>query len=207
MEEPGKEAPDRILMEGPMSPATLEQLSISGSLDNFRPAERQKAALVEIAGLNPGLVFVARRDQEIVGYVAFHRPDPYSRWLSHTRTLELGAVEVSRDCRRQGVASRLLDAAFAFPLMKGYIVITLEYHWHWDLAGSGLDAEQYRRMLMRLYGGVGMVEKNTDDPDIAEHPANLMMARVGAHVSLVDELAFGEMLFRRESLSGKVRHG
>jgi len=194
-----------VTVEGPVSPKSLAELSMNKSLDHFRPAERQKAALVDIAGMEAGLVFVARWQQEIVAYIAFHRPIPYTRWYRHTRVLELGAIEVGRDWRRKGLATRLLSAAFALPVLENYIVIDLEYYWHWDLTGTGLDPWGYRGMLIDLFGKVGMVEKATDDPDVNEHPANLLMARIGSHVSLIDEIAFKAMLYYQELPCNEIR--
>jgi len=192
------EIASHVSVEGPVGPDMLARLSVNEFLNNFRPAERQKAALVDIAGTSCGLVFVARRREEIVAYIAFHRPNPYTRWCRHTRVLELGALEVGQKWRRKGLATRLLDAAFALPILEDYIVIALEYYWHWDLKATGLDPWEYRRMLNDLFGKAGLVEKATNDPDIKEHPANMLMARVGARVSLVNEVAFEAMLFYRD---------
>ncbi|HUW63500.1 MAG TPA: GNAT family N-acetyltransferase [Spirochaetia bacterium] len=108
-----------VVVEGPVSPACLAGLTMNKFLTNFRPSEQQKAALVEIAGLeDPGLVFIARHAAEIVGYVTFLRPDPYTRWLAHPRILELGAVEVSRQWRRCNMASELLASAFSYAVLE-----------------------------------------------------------------------------------------
>ena len=46
-----------VVVEGPVSTDYLAELSTNGDLANFRSPGRQKTALIEIAGLNPGLVF------------------------------------------------------------------------------------------------------------------------------------------------------
>jgi len=188
----------RVFVAGPVTPGVLSGLAMNRMLDNFRKPERQKEALIQIAGLDPGLVFIARCEDEIVGYVTFVRPDPYTRWSKHSRTLELGAVEVSPEWRRCYVGSRLLQAAFACPLLEDWIVITLEYCWHWDLTGTNLETWEYRNMLTKLFGRAGLAVKRTDDPDILEHPANLMMARVGRRVPLLDAVAFEAMLIENK---------
>jgi len=204
VEQPGPQ-PDREeipagtpVIEGPVSPDRLAGFTMNPLLKNFRPPERQKQALIEIAGLDPGFIFVARNGLEIVGYVAFHRPDGYTRWIKHPRILELGGIEISRTWRRARLGSSLIQAAFAFPAMEDWIVITTEYCWHWDLAGTDLDLWSYRKILTRMFAKGGMVMKPTDDPDISEHPANVLMARVGANVSARDELIFEEMLFEEK---------
>ena len=161
--------------------------------------------MIEIAGLNPGLVFIGRHDREIVGYVTFHRPDPFTRWLGHTHILELGAIEVSPGWRRLNIGSALLTHAFFFPFLEKYIVVTTEYCWHWDLTGTNLDVWAYRDMLTALFKKVGLIVRPTDDADIAEHPANVLMARIGALVSLADEVAFDAMLFDNKPSGASCR--
>ncbi|HUW66334.1 MAG TPA: GNAT family N-acetyltransferase [Spirochaetia bacterium] len=184
-----------VVVEGPASPGHLTGLSMNDCLTNFRPPERQKQALIEIAGLDPGMVFIARNGEEIVGYVTFHEPDSFTRWIKHPRVVELGGIEVSREWRQAHVGGKLIVAAFSFPALEDYIVITTEYCWHWDLRGTNMEMWEYRKMLTNLFGKAGMVMKPTDDPDINEHPANVLMARIGANVSASDALIFEEMLF------------
>ncbi|MDA8334817.1 MAG: GNAT family N-acetyltransferase [Peptococcaceae bacterium] len=184
-----------MVVEGPVGPDRLAGLTMNHLLNNFRPPGRQKQALTEIAGLDPGMVFIARSRREIVGYVTFHRPDGYTRWINHPHVLELGGIEVSPEWRQSRLGGKLILAAFSFPAMEDYIVITTEYCWHWDLKGTNLDMWGYRKMLTNLFGKGGMEMKATDDPDINEHPANVLMARVGANASARDALVFEEMLF------------
>ena len=184
-----------VVVEGPVSPGRLAGFSMNALLTNFRPPDRQKQALIEIAGLDPGMVFVARSGSEIIGYVTFHRPDGCTRWIRHPHALELGGIEVSPEWRHAHLGGKLIVAAFSFPALEDYIVITTEYCWHWDLRGTNLEMWEYRKMLTKLFGKAGMEMKPTDDPDINEHPANVLMARVGANVSACDALVFEEMLF------------
>jgi len=185
----------RIAVEGPVAAGVLTGLEMNEGLDHFRSPGRQKEALIDIARSDRGLVFVARADDEITGYVTFVHPGPYTRWGRHSRLLQLGEVEVGRTWRRCYVASRLLRAAFSCPLLDHWIVIALEYCRHWDLSGTGLGVWEYRDMLTKLFGRAGLAVKNTDDPDIAEHPASLMMARVGGKVPHVDAVAFEALLW------------
>jgi len=80
------------------------------------------------------------------------------------------------------VGRHLLQQAFSNPLMRNRIVITMEYCWHWDLENCRMSIWQYQIMLTRLFGSAGLRKVDTDDPEILEHPANVLMARIGEDV-------------------------
>lgn len=189
-----------VHIEGPVNEIYLNSLNFNKKLNNFRLYNKQKEALMEIINLPQGMIYIARHDKEIIGYVTFHYPDDYSRWIKHPRILEMGGIEISPDWRRCKVAQNLLDTAFSNPNLEYYIVITQEYCWHWDLNSSGLDIYSYKKMLSSLFATVGMKVVDTDDPDICEHPANVLMARYGKHVVRQDLMLF-------ESLRYKPKYG
>lgn len=191
-ENPTKLAGD-YLLEGPA--AALENLKIDRCLTNFRPAEEQKKALMAIAKMPGSMIYIARAGREIVGYVTFHYPDQYFRWSKHPKVLELGAIEISPAWRKKGIAEALLKEAFSNPVMEEFIIVTLEFYWHWDLKGSGLEIFEYQRMLEKLFGMVNLKRRATDDPDITEHPANVLMVRIGKNISAKEILFFEDMLF------------
>ncbi|MFZ5634349.1 MAG: GNAT family N-acetyltransferase [Bacillota bacterium] len=166
-------------------------------LANFRMSDRQHEALCIISRSPEGIVYIARSNQEIVGYVVFHYPSQFSRWSKHPRVLELGAIEVSSKFKRLGLGTQLLKAAFSNPVMEEYIIITTEFFWHWDLKDSGLDVWNYQRMLTKLFGSVHFKKRRTDDPEILEHPANMLMVRVGTRVSETYIKSFEDMLYQQ----------
>jgi acetoin utilization protein AcuA len=187
-----------LLIEGPVEPERLAAMRFDEGLKAFRPPEQQQKALVEIAGLPEGRITVARDDDLVLGYVTFLHPDPLERW-SQARLenlLELGAIEVSAKVRAGGVAKQLLQVSFLDDAMEDYIVITTEYYWHWDLKGTGLDVWQYRKVMEKVMGSVGMVWMATDDPEICAHPANCLMARIGKRVPSESVAAFDAMRFQ-----------
>ncbi|MCK9927443.1 hypothetical protein MXD62_09705, partial [Frankia sp. Mgl5] len=65
-----------------------------------------------------------------------------------------------------------------------------EYYWHWDLKGTGLDVWQYRKVMEKVMGSVGMTWMATDDPEICSHPANCLMALIGKNVPQESIMAF-----------------
>ncbi len=185
----------KVYIEGPASGAYLETLTMNKLLCNFRPPDRQQQALIKITTLPDGMIYLARHQQEIVAYVAFHRPDDYSRWSKHPRILEMGGIEVSPEWRQCRLAENLLKLAFANERLEDFIVITTEYCWHWDLKNTGLGLWAYQQVLTKLFGKVGLKKVTTDDPDILEHPANVLMARFGKNVSKEDLELFEKMRF------------
>lgn len=184
-----------VFVEGPVAAHDLEKMYLNEKLTNFRPPDRQKEALITISKMPEGMIYVARHGLEIIGYVTFHYPDKYSRWSKHPRVLELGGIEVSPDWRNYGIGVALLKEAFANPVMEDYIVVTIEFCWHWDLTRTKLAMFEYQRMLAKLFGVVGLEKRATDDPDILEHPANVLMVRIGINVQKEDRLLFESMLF------------
>lgn len=193
-------AKGQVKITGPLLKEDIENLGINKNLNNFRRASRQKEALINVADLPEGIVHVAQDNQEIIGYVMFHYPNQYSRWNKHPRILELGAIEISKDWKRMGIASRLLAETFKNPELEEYIVITTEFYWHWDLDGSRLSVWRYQKMLRKLFGSVGFKKRNTDDPEILEHPANMLMVRFGknvydSHLKAFEDLTYQESIF------------
>lgn len=184
-----------IHFEGPCSDDYISRLTMDEGLRNFRPPARQQEALMLISNLSEGKVFIARFQDIIIGYVTFHYPDDYSRWSKHPYVLELGAVEVSPEWRKDKLAQILLSEAFSHEFVEQHIIITIEFCWHWDLKKSGLSIFDYQKMLTRLFSSVGLNKRATDDPDITEHPANVMRVRFGQKVSKEAIQKFEEITF------------
>ncbi|MEW6662896.1 MAG: GNAT family N-acetyltransferase [Bacillota bacterium] len=189
-------------IKGPVTPGELRYLNLNHDLDGFRPPDRQQEALVQIARLPEGRVYVACSGNTIIGYVTFHGPEEFERWGQGgiKEIMELGAIEIGRSWRGVGAARALLDLIFAEDWIEDYIIIACEYCWHWDLEGTGLSVWQYRAMMENLLGRFGMKNTGTDDPDICDHPANMLAVRIGNRVSNEATEAFERLRFRRTSI-------
>lgn len=184
-----------VIIEGPATKEYLDSLDVNRNLNNFRHPKRQKEAMLLVAKQPSGLVYIARSGKEIIGYILFHRPNQYSRWSKHPRILELGAIEVSSEWQQKGIAKALLQEAFKNVVLEEYILITTEFSWYWDLKTSALGIWEYQSMIKRLYGTVGFKRRHTDDPEILEHSANMLMVRIGKnvnrnHIEMLDELTY-----------------
>ncbi|MED4753109.1 N-acetyltransferase [Brevibacillus choshinensis] len=191
-----------LLIEGPISGCELASFRFDEGLKAFRIPEQQHKALIEIADLPEGRIIVAREDDLVLGYVTFLHPDPLERWSQAKLPdlLELGAIEISHLVRAGGVAKKLLEVSFMDDAMEDYVIITTEYYWHWDLKGTGLDVWQYRKVMEKVMGSVGMTWMATDDPEICSHPANCLMAKIGKRVPPETVEAFDTMRFQNRFL-------
>jgi len=185
-----------ILICGTTSPEILERLNVDLQLKAFRPAKKQKNALVGISRLADGKVVTAQMNGELVGYVTFHPPDEFERWSQGPRqVLELGAIEVTPKVRKYGVARNMLEIAFEDPFMEDFAVLVTEYYWHWDLEGTGMHVWEYREMMRRLMEHVHLAVKDTDEEDISSHPANMLMVRYGKNLSKSTIRDFEQLFF------------
>ncbi|ANA81781.1 N-acetyltransferase [Paenibacillus glucanolyticus] len=189
----------RLIIEGPVPPEQLSELTMHPDLKAFRRPGEQHEALVEIAGLPEGRIIITRDRNMIVGYVTFHYPDEQERWSEGNMKdlIELGAIEVANDYRSLGLGQQMIKTAFQDGQMEQYIVFTTEYYWHWDLKGSGLNVWDYRKMMERLMKVVDMEWYATDDPEICSHPANCLMVKIGRHVPLSSQEQFDRIRFRQ----------
>lgn len=188
-----------LVVEGPVPPGRLAELTMHPDLDAFRRPAEQHKALVEIAGLEEGRIIITREENTIVGYVTFHYPDEQERWSQGNMEdlIELGAIEVANDYRSLGLGQKMIKTAFEDGQMEQYIVFTTEYYWHWDLKTSGLNVWDYRKMMERLMKVVDMVWYATDDPEICSHPANCLMVRIGRDVPISSKEQFDRIRFQQ----------
>ncbi|MFA6808332.1 MAG: GNAT family N-acetyltransferase [Eubacteriales bacterium] len=185
-----------LIIHGVTSPETLESLNIDIMLKAFRPAIKQKKALVEISKEPNSKVVSAQLNGELVGYVTFHPPEDFERWSAGPKgVIELGAIEVAPKIRKFGIGSAMLKVAFEDVTMEKLVVLATEYYWHWDLEGTLLHIWEYREIMSSLMSKVGMVVKDTDDEEISSHPANMLMVRYGKEVTNKTIQEFETILF------------
>lgn len=187
-----------LIVKAPVSAEEVNSLNIDPGLKAFRAPESQKEALAEIAGLSEGRLSIAINEGTIVGYVTFHFPDEFERWgqAKMDNLLELGAIEVTREWRKSHVSRHLLEVSFMDNTLEDFIIISTEYYWHWDLKGTGLDVWQYKDVMQKVLGAVGMQNAATDEPEIASHAANSLMVRIGENVPIESVIKFETMRFK-----------
>lgn len=175
-----------IAIEDRCTPEFLAALAPTpgiGAFSRYSPqaADRQHAALMQVAALPHGRVLVAYRSRQILAYLTFHPPERDCRWASlpFGQILELGGIEVARGLRGMGLARRLMNRAFAPPGFDDIIVYAQALTWCWDLEGTGMSMAEYRQMMLRLFGAYGFEPYVTDEPNIHYDRSSLLLARVG----------------------------
>lgn len=161
--------------------------SIIQKLEAFEAIARRIGGKITLALTEPNI---------IVGYNACWYPAPDERWSALGDLMyELAAVEVSRNYRGLSVAAKILELTLDDDFFEDKIAYINGFSWHWDLEGSGLNAAQYRMMMMRLYSPFGFREVYTNEPNIALRDENIMMIRVGGRVSSEDQRRFRYLRF------------
>jgi acetoin utilization deacetylase AcuC-like enzyme/GNAT superfamily N-acetyltransferase len=154
-----------------------------------RSSEREHALLERIAGQPENDLVIAHTPEgEIVGEVSLAPAD--GRWFGVDGLYE-AAIEVAPDWRSAGLGETLLRFAFERPYVERLIVLAFGLSWHWDLAGSGISAFEYRDRLTRLFKTAGFEVYSTDDPEVLSAEANVLVARVGRETphALYDEFS------------------
>ncbi len=192
----------KIVIENYCSPEKLESLSIDDGICMFsrHDPERQKRALVTVSRSDCGNVIVGIKDSTIVSYIGIHKPSERERWgkPKYPWLFELGAIEVSRNYRRLGLAQAMLKVAFDDPYYEDKIVLTTGFTWHWDLEQTGLTKYQYHDLGAQLMGRFGFIEMATDEPNVTMDSANLFLVRVGKNVPFSRYQKFASLLFANE---------
>jgi acetoin utilization protein AcuA len=203
-------APGGPLVLRDRCPASLlRRLEVDPGIHAFvRAPEQEREVLARIAEEPTGEVVVAHTPEGVVvGYVAVLDPEPGTRFSSLPGLLEVGAVEVASGWRRGGVAGALLRFAVEPDPFEDLILIASGLAWHWDLEQSGLSAVAYRRVLRRVFEVAGFESFRTDEPEIAYHPANLFVARIGSRVPPARRALFTSRLVRAAADPGEGSSG
>ncbi|MEB1806057.1 MAG: GNAT family N-acetyltransferase [Bacillaceae bacterium] len=152
------------------------------ALNRFREAKEQQEAL--LATLEKGSRICIATDKDwIVGYTLILDPEENERWRALPYIKVLGAIEVAPTYRSEGIAKKLLQGICDEPQIEQFIILSIEYAWHWDLRMVDGDIQLYKALLKRLLQTQQFNETVTDDPDVAQYKHNFMMARYGDRVS------------------------
>lgn len=131
------------------------------------------------------VVLALTESRQIVGFGVFSHPGADERWsrLGPGVMMEVKAVEVSRRLRSCKIAKDMLRLMLEHPRIETMIAYMVGYSWTWDLDGSGLSAQQYRNMLIRLFSPHGFIELQTNEPNVCLKVENLFMGRIGDNVT------------------------
>jgi acetoin utilization protein AcuA len=157
-----------------------------GTHAHYKSLYTRRESLEKNASQTDANVVLAVTDPgKIVGFGVLAYPDPEERWaqLEPQVMMEVKALEVSRSWRRHHIAPGIVEMMLSHPLIEEKIAYFVGYSWTWDLDGTGFSAQQYRRMMIRLFEPYGFQEFQTNEPNICLKPENIFMGRIGARVS------------------------
>ncbi len=169
-----------------------------GTHAHYRSLFTRRQSLEELAAAPGARVALALADgTHIIGFGVRAYPDPDERWarLGPGLMTEIKVIETCRDWRASGIARDVLGQLLAGGDLEAVIVYMVGYSWTWDLDGTGRSAQQYRMILINLFGAFGFKEYQTNEPNICLKPENLFMARVGAGVPAEVRTNFKWLLF------------
>ncbi len=189
---------EEIQLTAPMGAVTIRSFCSSeeirqtvfnpqfGSHAQYRSLYTRRQSLEDNADQPDTNVTLAVADRNlIVGFGVLAYPEAGERWaeLEPQVMMEVKAIETCRVWRSQGLAKGILSMLLHHPFVEDKIAYMVGYSWTWDLDGSKKTAQQYRRMLIRLFEPFGFVEYQTNEPNICLKPENVFMGRVGKNVS------------------------
>jgi acetoin utilization protein AcuA len=176
----------RLHIRGPVNAEELNNYSLAEGLACFRPACRQHQALVELSREPDGIIFTASLANKIISYVTFQKPDyPWWQTRCFPSLLELGSIETDPAWRKMGLTNILLTNVFNNPDFKyfdDYVVMAVQFIHSWDLKNTALAPWAYRQFMLDLFKKYNFVTWETVDPEVREHPCNVLLARVGRNL-------------------------
>lgn len=178
-----------VQIRGFATPEEIRQYEFSpqfGTHASYKSLYTKRETLEEKAGQTGSNVTLALVDDRmIIGFGVLSYPDPDERWyqLKPDIMMEVKAVEVARARRSVRIANNILNMLVSHPDVEEKITYMVGYSWTWDLDGTKKSAQEYRRMLIRLFEPFGFMEYQTNEPNICLKPENLFMGRIGKKVS------------------------
>ena len=206
MKQPTQQIDIRPTMAGMLSirsnctPESIRELDFDTYFGvNARPQSiltSRKALEARAAEADTNVVLAVTEKDQIAGFGFVAPPDAGDHWAQMTPGVvtEIAVVEVHHNFRACRIAGDMIRQMLAHPHIEKMIAFMVGYSWTWDLAGTGLDGEAYRELLIRLFSRYGFSQYMTNEPNICLKPENLFMARIGSGVS--DELCEEFMYLR-----------
>jgi acetoin utilization protein AcuA len=179
----------RITIQSNCAPDTIRTLDFDAyfgvharhkSIYTRRETLEKRAADAET-----NVALAVTEDRQIAGFGVFGPPDADDRWsqMQPGVIMEIEVVEVHRRFRACHLAGDIIHLLLAHPRIETMIAFMVGYSWTWDLRGTGLSAEAYRHVLIRLFSAFGFSEFKTNEPNVCLRPENLFMARIGRDIS------------------------
>lgn len=190
-----------LFLQDHCQPAFVESLRVDSGLRAFaRFPEREHQLLVTIAKHSECRLTLAYTPEGVI--VAEVTLAPGDAWWEGLDHVYEGAIQVSSNWRRLGIARHLLTFVLDQDIVEEMIIFALGFSWHWDTEGLGLNRYQYRKLIEQLFATYGFVEYLTSEPNITMDPANIILARIGSRVDLQTINQFYNRMLNSQNLPG-----
>ena len=153
---------------------------------NYKSLYTRRQSLEDNAGCpDANIVLAVAAPENIIGFGVLAYPEPDERWaeLGPKIMMEIKVIEVCRNWRSFGIAPRIMKMILAHSQIEEKIIYLVGYSWTWDLAGTDMNARQYRERLIDLYRAHGFQEYQTNEPNVCLKPENFLMCRIGKNIS------------------------
>jgi|SRR6266566_5059197 len=183
-----------LVLQTACSPWLVEELETDRGLQVFsRQPEREHQRLLEITRRPENVLSLAYTPSGvIIGQVTLA---PLHGWGGELTNAYEIAFEVSSSWRRKGIARHLLTLLLETEGIEDLIILGLGLSWHWDTVGLGLTRANYRTMLTNFLASYGFIDCPTNEGNICMDPYNVLLARIGTHVSTEMTIQFYNSLF------------
>ena len=171
------------------SPEQIREYTFDNQFKNhqhYKSLYTRRQSLEEHAGCtDANVVLAVAQPENIIGFGVLAYPEPNERWaeLGPKIMMEIKAIEVCRTWRSVGIAPRIMKMILAHPQIEDKIIYLVGYSWTWDLAGTDMNARQYREKLVDLFQSHGFQEYETNEPNVCLKPENFLMGRIGKNIS------------------------
>jgi GNAT superfamily N-acetyltransferase len=191
----------RLVLRERAPASLLRRLRVAEDMHAFTRSAEREAALLRLIAARPeaNLTVAHTPEGEIVAEASLAPAE--GRWADMDNVYEL-AVQVAPSWRRAGLGEMLIRYVTEPDYVESLILIALGVSWHWDLEGTALNPYAYRDVLVRTFGAGGFRPYATDDPDIAAGEGNVLLARIGRHISSEMDEEFDRRLNRRRAWLG-----
>ena len=190
-----------LLLQDCCQPSFVESLRADSGLHAFaRLPEREHQLLIGIARRSDCRLILAHTPEGVI--VAEVTLAPGDAWWGGLEHVYEGAVQVSSNWRRLGIARQLLSFALEAEMVEDMILFALGLSWHWDTEGLSMSRFQYRKLIEQLFARYGFAEYLTSEPNITMDPANIFLARIGSRVDLRTINEFYNRMLRSPNLPG-----
>ncbi len=183
-----------LILQTVCSPWLVEESETDRGLQVFsRQPEREHQRLLDIARRPENVLSLAYTPSGvIIGQVTLA---PLHSWGGELTNAYEIACEVSSSWRRKGIARHLLTLVLETEGIEDLIILGFGLSWHWDTVGLGLTRADYRSMLTNFLASYGFIDCPTNEGNIGTDPYNVLLARIGTHVSPEMVIQFYNSLF------------